>query len=237
MSDDLLNVKNLFFSFGTKKILENFSLTLNSNEVVTLIGTSGVGKTTLFKILTGMLTPEQGIISFTKSLAYMTQEDLLLPWRTVLQNLSLPAELGKRPFSSPFLKNEALDMLSQLGLENCANAYPEQLSGGMRQRVSLARALLQKCPLLLLDEPFSNLDVILREQIYILLRQIKAKTGCTILMITHDFREALLFSDRILLMKKGTIQNRWQIDSKIHSNPIQMDILSKEIHAKLNPQI
>lgn len=226
MPEPLLKIQNLSFSFAKQKILNNLSFSLEPNEIVTLIGRSGSGKTTLFKILTGILSPELGSLTFadslTKSIAYMTQEDLLLPWRNVMDNLLLLSELGKNSHSAPpALHEEAFAILSEMGLENCEDMYPDQLSGGMRQRVALARALLQKHPLLLLDEPFNSLDVVLREQIYKLLRNIKEKLACTILMVTHDFRDALCLSDRILLMHDGAIHKTWKIDQDARQNLLE----------------
>lgn len=209
MPDLLLKIQNLSFSFGCKKIIDQLSLEINPNEIVTLLGRSGSGKTTLFKILTGLLRAQEGIISSNGlSISYMTQEDLLLPWRTVFDNLSLPFELRKT--QAP--KQEILKLLSQFGLENYAYAFPDQLSGGMRQRVSLARALLRDCSLLLLDEPFNSLDLMLREQIYDLLRKVKGQFNCSILMVTHDFHDALRLSDRILYMSEGTIKRSWKTE-------------------------
>lgn len=236
MPEPLLKIQNLSFSFGNQRILNDFSLTLDTNEIVTLIGWSGSGKTTLFKILTGVLSPDQGSITFaghlTESISYMTQEDLLLPWRTVLGNLLLLSELGKQQ-QHHSLHEEALALLDDLGLKKYADVFPEQLSGGMRQRVSLARALLQKRPLLLLDEPFDSLDVVLREQIYKLLRKVKDKLKCTILMVTHDFHDAICLSDRIILMHAGTIHNAWKIEDDTRKIPLLSNAIIEEIRTAL----
>ena len=228
MPEPLLKIQNLSFSYGEQKILHNLSLTLQAGEIVTLIGRSGSGKSTLFKILTGILPLDRSSISFEgsleKSIAYMTQEDLLLPWRTVWENLLLISELGKQPIPSFSLEQEAKVLLSQLSLENCSDKYPYQLSGGMRQRVSLARTLLLKRPLLLLDEPFGSLDVVLREQIYCLLRQIRDQLNCSILLVTHDFHDAICFSDRILLMHEGSIHKTWCINDERKNSPSSIAI-------------
>lgn len=235
MPEALLKIQNLSFSFGRQKIFNDLSMTLEPCEIVTLIGSSGSGKTTLFKILTGILNPEQGSLTFTsdplESISYMTQEDLLLPWRTVLSNLLLLSELGpiNKKQKTGIQEAEALEILSEMGLENYADVYPEQLSGGMRQRVSLARALLQKRPLLFLDEPFGSLDVVMREQIYGLLRKIKDKLGCTILMVTHDFHDAICLSDRILLMHDGRIHKSWVIENGSRED----QIIAKEIRKEM----
>ncbi|MBN9378305.1 MAG: hypothetical protein BGO14_06545 [Chlamydiales bacterium 38-26] len=236
MSNVLLKIQDLCFSFGEHKVIDNLSLTLESNEIVSLIGWSGAGKTTLFKILTGIYTPTKGTLNFSghlgKSITYMTQEDLLLPWRTVLGNLLLLAELGQVQDLSK-IREEARLLLKEMGLENCADLYPDQLSGGMRQRVSLSRALLQKRPLLLLDEPFGGLDVVLREQIYQLLRKIKQELKCTILMITHDFRDALCLSDRIVMLHAGSVYKSWCMDPTIRKDPTAHVALTEEIRNTL----
>lgn len=211
----MLSVQNVSFSYEKRSILKDLSLFLEAGQIGTLIGSSGSGKSTLFKLLTGLCQPHGGVISINgdlkpqQNVAYMTQEDLLLPWRNVLSNVTLCMELGKAAKDPSTLREEALTLLSELGLADYAHHFPDQLSGGMRQRVSLARALVQKRPLLLLDEPFAALDVILREHMYEILRGIRQKYGTTILMVTHDFRDALSLSDKIYLLSNGKISHEW----------------------------
>lgn len=217
-----LIVKDLLFCYGKDAILKNLSIHLGKGEIGTLIGASGSGKSTFFKLLTGILPLQGGSIttfdlsgtaSF-QNIAYMMQEDMLLPWRTALSNILLVKELGyKSEKSDSEYIEEALHLIEEVGLKNYAHYYPGELSGGMRQRVALARALFQKRPILLLDEPFGALDVGIREQLYLLLRQLKQKYNTTILMITHDFRDALSLSDRLFLLKDGTIYKEWHVDS------------------------
>ena len=237
MPESLLKIQNLSFSYAKQNILNSLSLTLKAGEIVTLLGSSGSGKSTLFKILTGILPFEQGSIHFNgslvESLAYMTQEDLLLPWRTVWDNLLLLFELGKSCAPSPSLHQEAKNLLAQLDLENCAEKYPHQLSGGMRQRVSLARTLLQNRSLLLLDEPLGSLDVVLREKIYSLLRQKRNQLNCSILMVTHDFHDAISFSDRILLLKQGSIQKEWFVSDEDKTSSILTSLILEDVRKEL----
>jgi len=231
----MLKVDELDFSYDNRKILKHISFQIFSGEIATLIGPSGTGKTTLFKLLAGILPVQNGSIQISNvsddskrsHVAYMMQEDLLLPWRTVLSNMTLTAELGSNPDSHKTLVAEARDLLSEIDMDGCEYLYPHQLSGGMRQRVALARALLQKRPLLLLDEPFGSLDVTTREQMYLLLRQIRMKYGTTILMVTHDFRDALALADRALLLSRGTISHQWCITDDLRNNPHAVsDLLS-----------
>lgn len=236
MPESLLKIQNLSYSYGKHPVLNALSLTLKEGEIVTLLGSSGTGKSTLFKILAGIL-PYNGTIHFkgslTDSLAYMTQEDLLLPWRTVWDNLLLLFELGNSSPPTPFQQEEAKTLLWQLDLEHCAEKYPHQLSGGMRQRVSLARTLLQNRPLLLLDEPLASLDVVLREKIYSLLRQKRNQLNHSILMVTHDFHDAICLSDRILLLNQGSIQKEWLINEEDRESSILSCLIVEEIREKL----
>ena len=199
----MLCLKDVHFAYD-KPILKGVSLEVASGEILALIGTSGSGKTTLFRLITGLLKPDQGEITSAGLATYMQQEDLLLSWRTVLQNVLLPFELGQ---ASPLPEKQAHRLLNLVGLSGYADAYPEELSGGMRQRVSLARALLQDRPLMLLDEPFGSLDVLIREQLYLLLKQTKK----TLLLVTHDFRDALELADRILVLSDGQIVGNFSV--------------------------
>ncbi len=192
-----LILENIAFAYGSEPLLEDVSLQLQPGEIVALLGASGSGKSTLFKLITGLLRPQAGRIKCSVPLSYMMQENLLLPWRTTLGNVLLSAELSNSPTT------EALALLDQLQLSSAAHQFPHELSGGMRVRVALARALLPKRPLLLLDEPFGSLDVLLREQLYDLLSQIRAAQKTSIVLITHDFHDALHLADRILVLANG----------------------------------
>lgn len=237
----IVQIENLTFSYGNNTIFKNFNLSLNKGEIVSLVGASGSGKTTLFKLLTGLLTSSCGTIKIHNTncstpfsyIAYLMQEDLLLPWRNVLSNLLLIGELGHSPDQPHILKNESLKMLAEVDLEHCAEMFPDELSGGMRQRVGLARALLQKRPILLLDEPFGALDAGLRGQMCNLLRNIQKKYETTILMITHEFRDAISLSDRIFLLDRGQITRHWRISQAIQNNPVELSSLQQELYQAL----
>jgi ABC-type nitrate/sulfonate/bicarbonate transport system ATPase subunit len=215
----MLKVEDIYFSFGEKKILQGVSFDVKEGEIIALIGISGSGKTTLFRLITGLISPLKGKIVIRETslpagallTTYMRQEDLLLPWRTVMGNLLLFTELGKVKAQRPTVLKEAAELLRKVGLEGTEGLYPKELSGGMRQRVALARALLQNRPLMLLDEPFASLDVIMREQLYTLLCDIRNQFKKTIVMVTHDFRDAMALADRILVLAKGKIVGAYSL--------------------------
>lgn len=237
-----LDVHHLSFSYDQHSILKDVSFCLKKGEIGTIIGASGSGKSTLFKILTGLLEPQKGEILIqgqvikerSQQIAYMMQEDLLLPWRTVLGNLLLIYELGSsHSEQQEDPKQEALNLLEEMDLLPYVNYYPDELSGGMRQRVSLARALMRKRNLLLLDEPFGALDVGRREHMYRLLHRIQKRYDTTILMVTHDFRDALSLSDRLFWLCQGRIEKEWQISLSARQDFGYMGHLQQEIQQLL----
>lgn len=233
----MLILNQIQFKYPTCKILHDVSFSLKKGEIGTIIGPSGSGKTTLFKILTGLIVQDNGNLiingneEFDKHqhIACMMQEDLLLPWRTILKNLTLLSELGRKPFYDHHVIAEAKMILEEIGLSNCEDLFPHQLSLGMKQRVSLARALLQKRAILLLDEPFASLDVALREQMYVLLREIQKKNQTTILMVTHDFRDALSLSDHIFFLSEGRIKKKWEVSENLRNDPAKSGIFLNEL--------
>jgi len=175
-------------------------------QFVSLVGPSGSGKTTLLNILAGLLTPSRGQVTITgveahgkaPLVGYMTQHDTLLPWRTALKNVAFPLELAGVPKKDRLARAGAL--LDRVGLADFGGHYPYQLSGGMRQRVSLARALIYGPPVLLLDEPFGALDSTTRLALHQVLLEVANDLGTTVLLVTHDLAEAVSLSDRVLAL-------------------------------------
>lgn len=241
ISPPLLQVKGLTFTYENSSVLKDLSVSLRAGEVASLIGVSGAGKSTFFKLLTGMIEPIAGEIviaghtlpSAQQQVAYLMQEDLLLPWRTVLSNVTLVAELGPDRRNLKELTKKARERIAEVGLRGRENSLPESLSGGQRQRVAIARALLLDKPLLLLDEPFFSLDPLSREQLFVLLRTLQKRYGMTILMATHDFRDALCLSDRILLLNEGRIAEQWIIDEEIRQEAMAMSDLHQRLREAL----
>ena len=193
-------IQNLTLHYGPTLIFENLTLTLTSGEFVVLLGPSGVGKTSLLKIIAGLSRPESGTVRATDHLplhhrtAYMAQQDLLYPWLTVLENVMLGARLRREP-PAP---DRARHLLARVGLADRAEAHPAELSGGMRQRAAIARTLYEDRPIVLMDEPFSALDTITRARIQDLAAELLQ--GRTVLLITHDPLEACRLGHHLIVL-------------------------------------
>ena len=196
-----------------QNVIEDISLTLREGELVSLLGASGVGKTTLMGVLSGVDRPDEGgvfldgaeITGRAGAVSYMLQKDLLLPYKTIIDNVSLPLRL--RGNKKKEARVAAQPHFTQFGLEGYENLYPHQLSGGMRQRAALLRTWLAGNSVLLLDEPFSALDAITKAEMHRWYLSILAEIRTTTLFITHDVDEAVFLSDRIYVLagKPGRI--------------------------------
>lgn len=205
-----VNISNLSKSYNLKnkelKVLENINLQAELGKFISIIGPSGCGKSTLFRTIAGLEKDFTGSVVVNgcdirhsrPSIAYMLQKDLLLSWRNVFQNIVLPLELAGtlKKTDTGFLKK----MISEFGLEDFINAYPDELSGGMRQRVALLRTWLMEGAVMLLDEPFGALDALTRNNMQDWLIEIWEKHRKTVLFITHDIEEAVYLSDEVYVM-------------------------------------
>jgi NitT/TauT family transport system ATP-binding protein len=186
--------------------LADVSLDVAPGEFVTIVGPSGCGKTTLLRIMAGLLRPTSGTVHLlgrpvtgpSRSVGIVFQDPVLLPWRTVLDNVMLPVQvLG---LDRDRYRTRALELLGLVGLSGFERKYPHELSGGMRQRVSLARALVHDPALLLMDEPFGALDAMTREAMNLELQRIWRESGKTVAFITHSISEAVFLGDRVVVM-------------------------------------
>ena len=212
MTEKKLEVSGLRKSFGDKKILQDISFHVCEGELVTLLGPSGCGKSTIMNILTGLLEADEGDVCVRGKIGYMQQKDLLLPWKTCLENVTLPEILaGVRKEEA---EARALPYFKIFMLEGYEHSYPNEMSGGMRQRASLLRTFLTSAEVLLLDEPFGAVDSITRGALQQWLAEVSGELGLTILLITHDIEEAILLSDRILVLsdKPSTIRDEIAVD-------------------------
>ena len=218
-----LSVENLHLTYGDNPVLKGVSMELKRGEVVSLLGPSGSGKTTLLRAVAGLEKPTSGIITIGKSrvydgnprseipaeernLALVFQSYALWPHKTVFENVAYPLKLRK--VAAAEIKQRVQTVLEQLGLGHLGNRHPHQLSGGQQQRVAIGRALVYNPPVILLDEPLSNLDAKLREEARVFLRELIVKLGLSALMVTHDQNEAMAISDRILLLNNGVIEQQ-----------------------------
>ena len=186
--------------------LDGLTFEVAPREVVAIIGPNGSGKSTLLRIIGGLLAPDAGTVEVDgrpvagpdRSVGFVFQEPRLLPWRDALANVAYPLELAGVP--QPVREARAHDLLRLVGLDGFAAARPHQLSGGMRQRVSIARALALEPSVLLLDEPFSALDALARERFDIELLRVWERTNTTVVLVTHSILEAVLVADRTVVL-------------------------------------
>jgi len=198
-----LYLRDLKVQLGGRDILQDFDLHVAPGEFVSVVGRSGSGKSTLLRVLAGLEAPTQGALRVESQPIVMFQEPRLLPWRSVLQNISLGLE-------NPDPK-EALRVLDQVGLADRAKDYPGILSGGQRQRVALARALMHRPRVMLLDEPFGALDALTRISAQKLVEALWARLGFTAVLVTHDVDEAVLLGDHVLVLNEGRIVYREEV--------------------------
>ncbi len=206
----LLEINNVTYTYHTKNgettAIENLKFIVKDKEFVSIVGPSGCGKTTILSIIAGLITPTRGqtLLNGKKiekpcdNIGYMLQKDQLFPWRTIEKNVFLPLEVKK--LKDENAKNYGRELLIKYGLKDFLKSYPDELSGGMRQRVALIRTLVSKPDLLLLDEPFSALDSKTRLSVSNDVYKIIRAENKTAILVTHDISEAISMSDRVIVL-------------------------------------
>ncbi|MBR5496065.1 MAG: ABC transporter ATP-binding protein [Oscillospiraceae bacterium] len=224
--------ENITKNYQGDPVIQDVTLSINSGQIVSLIGSSGVGKTTLFNVLSGLDLPDIGkvyladedITGQSGKVGYMQQKDLLLPYKTIIDNVSLPLMLKGESKKSARAKAEPF--FATFGLEDTQKKYPHQLSGGMRQRAAFLRTYLFCDKIMLLDEPFSALDTITKRKMHKWFLDMKQKIGAGILFITHDIDEALRLSDKILIMSgvPGKITNAIEISPDLKRDDFELSL-------------
>ena len=237
-----LEVSGLSFSYDNKKLFENLDFSIKEGEFVSLLGPSGCGKSTILKLLTGVIQAETGRITvdgqpvtgLSEHFAYMPQNDLLFPWKTILDNVCL---YGQIHGSMEEMRREASKNFPAFGLEGYETKYPSSLSGGMRQRAAFLRTALCKADILLLDEPFGALDVITRGDMQDWLISMRARLNRTVLLVTHDMDEALYLSDRILILNQAPahITREIEIPDRVRNRDwlYNQGALRQKIHSEI----
>lgn len=192
---------------GDVSALEDVSFGVRPGEFLCIVGPSGCGKTTLLRLLSGLLLPDRGEVLFNgetlttprPEIGLVFQKANLMPWRTVRENVQLPLEIDGRA-NTPEAEQAVRHALKLVGLTEFSSSYPHELSGGMQQRVAIARTLVHQPQVLLLDEPFGALDALTRENLNLQLANLWRELGATVVMVTHNIREAVFLADRVLVL-------------------------------------
>lgn len=215
---EMIRLEHVSKSFGTQKVLDDLSLSVNEGEFLTVIGRSGCGKTTMLRLINGLQKPDSGdvyveglnikdadLIALRRRTGYVIQNKGLFPHMTVEKNISyVPVISGRK--NKEENRRKAIRLLKLVGLdESMADRYPSELSGGQQQRVGIARALAAEAKLLLMDEPFGALDEITKRAMQDEMLALQEKLHMTVVFITHDIREAMKLGDRVLVMEQGRI--------------------------------
>ncbi|MEZ8121656.1 ABC transporter ATP-binding protein [Vibrio splendidus] len=238
-----LSNASLRYNDSEHATLSGLSLSLNAGKWTVLLGRSGCGKTTVLRYLAGLLDDKvewQGTLAtsdelpLTDRIAYMAQQDLLLPWLSVIDNVCLSHRFQNPASDKALQTNQALELLAAVGLADYANAMPDQLSGGMRQRVALARTLMQDKPVVLMDEPFSALDAVTRHKLQSLACELLRDK--TVVLITHDPQEAVRLADNLYVLQ-GTPANAQSLSVPLTSTPRVLDGECAELQQAILDQL
>lgn len=213
---EILTLKNISFSYKDKVIFDNYNFVMNEEEIIAIIGPSGCGKSTLLKIINGLETEYSGDVLLNgvnvnnipvnkRDIVLMFQDNLLFPHMTIFENIEFSLKMKKYPKHE--IKKMVEEVARDIHLEDKLNKYPKELSGGQQRRVALARAVISKPKLLLLDEPFTGLDKEIKLEIMNLVRIIREKYNTSIVFVTHDLSEAEYLEAKCIEFKKGEVFN------------------------------
>ena len=226
----MITFSDIHKNYNGKEIIADFNLTIESGTFLTIIGTSGSGKTTVLKMINGLVLPDKGeiyidgknileedLIALRRNIGYVIQGNILFPHLTVAENIAYVLHL--KNYSKTDITHIVTEKLQQVNLDpELANRFPHQLSGGQQQRVGIARALAASPSIILMDEPFGALDIITRQQLQRELKVLHQLSGATIVFVTHDIAEALTLGTKVLVLDKGIIQ-QYDTPEMIKSNP------------------
>lgn len=236
----MITFSHIHKNYNGKEIIADFNLTIESGTFLTIIGTSGSGKTTILKMINGLVLPDKGeiyidgknileedLIALRRNIGYVIQGNILFPHLTVAENIAYVLRL--KNYSKTDITHIVTEKLQQVNLDpELANRFPHQLSGGQQQRVGIARALAASPSIILMDEPFGALDIITRQQLQRELKVLHQLSGATIVFVTHDIAEALTLGTKVLVLDKGVIQ-QYDTPEMIKSNPAN-DFVRQLVH-------
>jgi NitT/TauT family transport system ATP-binding protein len=220
----MIEIEKITFGFEKLSLFSDLSFVFEQNKFYSIIGPSGCGKTTLLNLISGLLTPSKGHISFAKEdvvKSYMMQSDVLLPWRTVEENIALIFEILKSDVS----KEEIYLFLKKFELFDFADYYPDKLSAGMKQRIALIQSLIAKPDILLMDEPFSNFDFDIKIKIQQGIIDFFEDKNTTTIMVTHDIEDAIVLSDYIIVLSEKPVRIKKVIPIQFGTdkkNPVEL---------------
>lgn len=212
-----INIENIKKSYDDIVVLDNMDIKVFEGEFVSILGPSGCGKSTIFNIIANLIDYDSGKVDINGKLSYMYQKDLLLPYKTIIDNVTLPMILNKEKKYIAYEKVK--EYFNIFGLKGYENKYPSELSGGMKQRANFLRTYVASSDIMLLDEPFGALDSITKSSMQKWLSEVKSKVNSTILLITHDIDEAIMMSDRIYVISKkpSRVRKEFIIDKKYYN--------------------
>ncbi|MBY6413294.1 ABC transporter ATP-binding protein [Rhodococcus sp. BP-252] len=228
-----VHLSGLTKSFGDRTVLDGVDFDVAQGEFVSVIGPSGSGKSTIFNVIAGLDTPDSGIVD-APTCAYMPQKDLLFPWRSALENTTLGLEV--QGVDKKDARRRARELFPIFGLGGYENARPAEMSGGMRQRAALLRTVVQGREVLLLDEPFGALDSLTRTTMQGWLQNVWLQYRWTVLMITHDIREAVYLSDRVIVLSDKPTRVRRQVEVPL-ARPRALDVVTSPEFAKVESEL
>jgi len=210
----MIAARQISKSYSKLSVYSDFELTLRDGCITTILGRSGFGKTTLLNLIAGVELPDSGEIKFPQqyTVGYLLQENILLPWRTLRQNIQLSTEVMGKKARAPDTRVD--ELLHRFGLEGFEDYYPDALSGGMKQRAALIRSLIIEPTLILLDEPFSNLDFDIKLKIQQEIISYQKEIKATVIIVTHDIEDAIALSDEVIVLsgKPATVKATIPID-------------------------
>ena len=228
----MLQVKNISLSYNDEVVLDKINLSVDEGKCLVILGPSGCGKTTLLHLMAGLKHPNHGVIEYRgenvvkpiQEISMISQGYGLFPWKTVRENLILPYKIRKEKVN----ENELTDVVEELGLKKHLEKYPSQLSGGQKQRVAIGRAMLNNARIVLMDEPFSAIDINIKKNLEVRLKTLFKNRKITVVMVTHSMEEALVWGDQIAVFQKNGVTF-----DKVIDNPYKGLIEKKEEFLKM----
>lgn len=236
-----ISIKNVAHAFGTLQVLDGLDVTIEPGAFTAVVGPSGCGKSTLTRLIAGLMKPDTGTVSVggqpvtgpRANVGMAFQNPVMLEWRTILNNVLLPLEIVPNSMSQKEREDRGRELLAMVGLAGFEDRKPSELSGGMRQRASLCRALVHRPDILIMDEPFGALDAFTREDLWQIMHDLRLQEKFTCLLITHDLRESLFLADQVVVLSGRPAATQYVMDVPLGADRKLDDLYTPEITEKL----